>query len=1338
MKCLVFLLLLAACSGPHPAPGTSPAPAGTVIAERLSNQRVNAFAEDGDGHIWIGTFRGLDKYTVHDYHQYFATGDTLGLPDNQITALLCSASGQLWAATMNGVAVRDADGRFHSIPGSGSFSGIAETRDGQILFSDGATLQRYDPESGRIRPVVRDYGGVFTLIGQDGRIWSVNGLTELRCYDPRDFRLTGSWPTRHQVYHGTVASTGELWLSGMGELSIFDPRSERWLEVPAVIRNERRLSGGDIDILFTNGPEILLHTISDGMFCYNQGTGRLLHQSDPDFPYEVPEFEIRTMFRDSRGNLWFGSTDQGYSVSYAARNGFDSNRFLTDFFRNKSVVSLCPDRAGNLWISTLNDGLYVHELGKNTVRSVNLRRLVPDSNIGYICCYSIFCDAQGELWLVLTGKYRTLRCRFDGRELQRVDQIDMANPATVSQDDLGRIWIANYNGQLLRYDKDTRKTDWTALRDDPRIAPTVLLQLEPGRMLAATFDTTVCEVYTNSVELRFRTRSDAWESSFRRMPANPTCMYKDGAGDIWYGTVGSGLLRYDLEERRTLRMEGLSCQDICSVQEDLQGNVWVSTMNGLCRYDRTVGSFTQFFESDGIGGNQFCDRSSCLLPDGTLVFGGTHGITWFNPLDIRRKQSVPLVFEDLRVHNNLVLPGKNAPIAQELSTRPDVTIRHDQNGFSISYAALDYSEHAVPRYEYMMDGFDHYWVDAGTANESYYANLPAGRYTFRVRLEDEPDTEQSLSVRVLPPWYRSWWAAVLYALAAILLLLFLWLVYRRIHRVRKEAARHIREVRREREMAEAAQEQEKHLNRIQMDYFANVAHEFRTPLTMIAGPVEQLAASEKISGEDRKLLGIVQRSSTWMLSLVGQLLDFNRIANKKLQLKVAKGDIVEPLRGVADLFHFNAEMKGIELATYGLEDSFVMWRDADKVTKITMNLLSNALKFTPTGGKVSLSFDVLPREEAARDFPLTEADTDLQYAQISVSDTGCGIPEDQLEDIFDRFYQAGNRPGGVSGSGIGLFYSRALASLHHGYIHARNRDEGGAVFTLILPVSATSYSEDERTAVDPFQQPLPQMPAAPAQESEESGVKRRIVVVDDDIDVANYVKMLLSADYSVIVHFDADSALKAMEEEAPDLVISDVVMPGRSGYELCEAVKGDLQLSHIPVILVTAAVAVENQVQGLNKGADAYVTKPFNPAYLKALVKSQLENRDKLRQRLGSVTSTEEIGPEAALSPRDSAFMKKLYELMDKELANQELDITRITEMMRISRTKFYYKVKGLTGENPGVFFKRYKLNRAADLLKEGKFNMSEIAYMTGFNTLSHFSTSFKKQFGVPPSEYTG
>ncbi len=1328
-----------ACTGPRPVPATLSGAESVAVADRLSNQRVNAFAEDADGHIWIGTFRGLDKYTIHDYHQYFCTDDTLGLPDNQITALRRSADGRLWVGTAGGAALRTDDGGFLRIPIEGdsqNVNEIIETRDGQILFNCSAQLFRYDAERGRIVPAVRDYGGYNTLVGADGRIWTAT-MAELRCFEPAGFSPAGSWPTRHPVYHSAMAATGEIWLSGMGQLSIFDPRTEKWSALPRAILQEPRLTRGDIDILFACGQDMLLHTIKDGMFCYSQATGQLLHQSDPEFPYDIPDFEIRTLFRDSRGNLWFGSTDQGYSISYAAKNGFSSLPYLTDRFAHKSVTSVCTDREGHLWIATLNDGLFVYDLQTRDLRRMDLNRFVPDNSVGYIRCSSIFCDAQGELWIAMTEKYTLLHCRYDGRDLQLLDRMNLANPMTVSQDDLGRIWISGFSSELTRYDKATRRLAQFHLPSDAWTFVSALLPVAPGRMLAASFGNPMCEIYTNTGETRFLDAPDEeWRHNIRRAVVSPTCLFKDSAGDIWLGTVGNGLFRRERSTQLTRPVEGASCPDICSIEEDRQGNIWISTMNGLTRFDRTVGTLTHYFESDGLGGNQFYDRSSCILPDGTLVFGGTHGLTCFNPLDLGRKSTSPVVFEDLRIHNSLVQPGPDAPVDRELARLPDVTIRHDQNGFSISYAALDYAPHASVRYQYKMEGFDAYWIEAGTANEAYYANLPAGRYRFRVRTADAADEGQALNIRILPPWYRTWWAVLLYCLAALGFGFFIWHVYRRMRRVRKEAARHIREVRREQERAEQEKEAEQRLNRVQMNYFANVAHEFRTPLTMIAGPVEQLAASPGIQGQDRQLVGIVQRNAAWMLSLVGQLLDFNRIGDKKLQLKVAEGDIVATLAESAELFRFNAGSKGIEFNTYGLEDPFKMWRDADKVAKITMNLLSNAMKYTAPGGKVALSFDVLPREEVARDFPLTDADTDTQYAQIRVSDTGRGIPEDQLEKIFERFHQAGR--GDAAGTGIGLYYSRALAELHHGYIHARNRDGGGAEFTLVLPVSAASYSADERSTEDQ-QRPAIPVPVADAgvPAGEESADKRCVVVVDDDIDVANYVKVLLAPYYRVIVHFDADSALKALEEESPDLVISDVVMPGRSGYELCEAIKGNLQLSHIPVILVTAKVAVESQVQGLDKGADAYVTKPFNPSYLLALVKSLLENRDKLRRRLGSVTSTEDIEPEA-LSPRDSAFMKELYALMDKELANQELDITRITEMMHISRTKFYYKVKGLTGENPGVFFKRYKLNRAADLLKEGKHNMSEIAWMTGFNTLSHFSTSFKKQFGVPPSDYIG
>ena len=1331
---------------------TAPVPAGDVslvVSDRISNQRINAFAEDGDGHIWIATARGLNKYTVNDYHQYFCAADTLGLPDNQVNAVFFSKKGRLWVGTADGVAIRTDEGRFSRIPVLGDGRNVNrfwETADGRILMSNSSTLFLYDEEAERFRPAVRDLNAFsFPYSVMDGNLlWIISGGGQvLNCYNTDDFSLTGTYPTPHTVYHIIDAGNGEYWMSGMGQLSIFNARTRTWKELPAAIRNETRLMQGDIDILYpVDAQTILLNVIGKGMFCYNRGAEKILHQDDAGFPFDVPDSEIRSLFLDSRQNLWFGTSDQGYTVSYHYKDQFNSNKFLTSAFARKTVTSLCLDKQNRLWITTLQDGVWTYDLDKKELRSVDVSHLVPDANVGYNRCSKVFCDSDGELWLVFTNKYLVFRTRYDGQHFQTLDYASIINPMSIAEDERGRIWIGGSVTTLLCYDKTDRSRKYVPLTD-PAQGNFIqdLCVTEPGRLVAAISGLPLYEINTNTDEVAILALTEEERAAcVRRSILIGTSLLKDSSGDLWTGTTANGLIRHFKKENTTAPVEGAPCPDICSIEEDRQGNIWVSTMNGLGKYDRTVGKFVNYFEADGIGGNQFSDRASCILPDGTLVFGGTHGLTWFNPLDVPQKRSVPLVFEDLKIHNTLVAPGPNSPIATELREGPDVRIRDDQNAFSISFAALDYSEHERTHYFYMMDGYDPDWVDAGNNHEAYYSNLPAGKYQFRVRITNNNqsivETEKSLTVKVLPPWYKTWWAWILYALAGIVIMGSLWILFRRIRRVRKDAARRIYEARRERERVEKEKEQERRLSKIQMNYFANVAHEFRTPLTMIAGPVSQLASSEGIKGQDRKLVGIIQRSATWMLSLVNQLLDFNRIGDKKLQLKVAKGDIVAPLKGIADLFRFNAGAKGIELQTYGLEDSFSMWADVDKVQKIVMNLLSNAMKFTPTGGRVTLSFDVIPREEAAGTFQLTKADTDSQYAKITVSDTGKGIPEGELEKIFERFYQADNQ-GDTHGSGIGLYYARALAGLHHGYIKAANREEGGAVFSLILPVSASSYTEDERTAVQPvYDIPAPAVEETPAPTEEEAD-RKRIAVVDDDIDIANYVKVLLSPYYNVSVYFDAASALSGMQEEIPDLVVSDVVMPGMSGYDLCEAVKGDLQLSHIPVVLVTAKVAVENQVQGLGKGADAYVTKPFQPAYLLALIKSLLQNREKLHRQLGSVTTTEEIAPEA-LSPRDAAFMKELYELMEKELSNIDLDITRITEMMKISRTKFYYKVKGLTGENPSVFFKRYKLNRAADLLKEGKYNMSEIAYMTGFNTLSHFSTSFKKQFGVPPSEYVG
>lgn len=620
-----------------------------------------------------------------------------------------------------------------------------------------------------------------------------------------------------------------------------------------------------------------------------------------------------------------------------------------------------------------------------------------------------------------------------------------------------------------------------------------------------------------------------------------------------------------------------------------------------------------------------------------------------------------------------------------------------------------------------MDGFDQYWINAHNNKEAYYANLPAGTYTFRVRITQNDQStivgENAIRVIVHPAPWATWWAYTFYLIAGITILAFF---IRAMWRIRVEKQAVLR--------AEQAKAQEQFINKMNMSFFANISHEFRTPLTMISGPISLLYSSSDITGENKNLLRIVQRSVNRMLRLVNQMLDFNKLENDTLKLKVRPTEIVVFLKELTDIFRVNAESKSITMITNGLEGSFIAWIDEDKIDKIFTNLMSNALKYTPAGGRINVNFDIVSGEDA------------VQVVKIEVINTG-QIPDDKLEKIFERYYQISDEHGGIYnwGTGIGLYYARSLARLHHGSLTASNlKDDNKVMFTLIVPVGQSAYSEAERSheqvnQLEAF--PLEENPLPVKPDPDLDKEKKTIMVVDDDSEVAYYLELLLGSDYQVVCRFNAESALEAITESVPDLILSDVVMPGKDGYWLCREIKESLQLCHIPVILVTAKTTIENQVEGLNVGVDAYVTKPFEPHYLMALIKSLLNNREKTRSLLSRSTQTDKMD-ENVLSPQDNMFMTELYHLMESELSNPELDVTRMTQLLKISRTKFYYKVKGLTGENPSVFFKTYKLNRAVELLKEGKYTISEIADMTGFNTLSHFSKSFKQQFGIPPSEY--
>lgn len=1340
IPCLCSFLLLVSCKWTNNREMV--ADTGHTIATTISNQQITSFAEDRFGNIWIGTFRGLNKYNGHEFHQYFTSPDSTSLNDNQVRSLFCDSQGQLWVGTVYGVCRYTDQDSFERIQAEVSASyayQILENHDGRIFANFGMEIGVYLPEENKFVLAIPHLENKkiyiqTCFIDGENNLWVVT-TSSVYCYNSTTLQLKQNYDRSDQnTHYAFMRNNGELWLASSNKLFILDTRSGKYKDVPDGIRQHPKLSGALIQYIHQQSPGLFLINTNEGLFIYDTKDDNAIHQNDFGLPLKLPNAKITAMFTDSQGNLWTGSFDQGFSVYNNSTEHFNNNNYLVTQMQRRSVTSIQKDKENNLWMTTSGGEAYRYNIEAESMHPIAIEQFFPEKDVLRNNLSSVFIDSGNDIWLIAQTKL--VRCRYD-KTTQTLRQKEIywlpREVAEMTEDRNGTIWAGTRTHSIYGLRRENVKFEELQLHPYSHTFINALTTLSTGEVLVTSYpyNPQFIDPDTWYVTEAF----DVYPYLYNRPKFIPTCVYEDSKGDIWIGTIANEILRHSRDTHTTEAIPGAACTDISSIIEDMQGNIWISTLYGLSKYDQAQNKFTNYYITDGIGGNQFNEHSMCRLDNGMLLFGGTHGLTFFNPVDVTSQRSVPLLFEDLKIHNQLVRPFRSECIDKHLNYAPDIRLNHNENSFTVSFTALDYSEFERIHYHYIMEGYDKYWIDTRNNREAYYSNLPAGKYTFKVRITNNDqsiaETESSVSIIVQPAPWATWWAYALYTLIVLAICYIILQLYNRNRLSRLRIAQ-----------SELEKEQEKRLNQMNMSFFANVSHEFRTPLTMISGPVTQLCNTADITGDNKQLLYIVQRSVNRMLKLVNQLMDFNKLENDTLRLAVRRTDVISELNRQIEVFRINCNNKGVELLTYGLEDAFLTWIDTDKLDKITANLISNALKFTGKGGKIVIKFDVICHTEASELFALADKDIHSEYIKISVADSGCGIPEDKLEKVFERYYQLNEHMKGVYnwGTGIGLYYARCLVKLHHGYIKAANRAEGGAIFTYILPTNDALYPEQERRIDKETQEEIYPIQTgaqlSPNDQAKDTKARQQsVLVIDDDTEVVHYLKTLLSPYYKVICRFDAESAYKTLKEEAADIVLSDVVMPGTTGYQLCRMIKEDIQLSHIPVILVTAKTAVEDQVEGLDTGADAYVTKPFDPTYLLALIKSQLKNREKIQNLLGKTTKTEKI-EENILSPQDNAFMKELYSLMENELSNPELNITRMTEVMKISRTKFYYKVKGLTGENPNIFFKTYKLNRAAELLKEGKHNVSEIADMTGFSTLPHFSSSFKKQFGVSPSEY--
>ena len=1102
----------------------------------LSNQRIMAMAQDSLGYVWLATYRGLNRYNGYEMQQYFCDDTPNGLPDNQVWDVFVDHLGRLWVATKSGVAYHTYEDDFHHVrvaDASKLNQQLAENRKGDIFLLQPDKVLRFDPDNDGFMTVIDDIGNSSYVnnnmyIDAEDKLWVVNESC-VTCFNSYTFkaidRLEAELPNLRSCLYGD-----ELWLAREDGLHIYDVVHHQWKEVPAALVGDRRFKGAFIECMQPMPFGKMLISTRSGFFDYDPEAQTLTHQSDAAFPFVAPDFVTTHIFTDDKPNLWLCSELKGYEVRSQDSRRFNADSYLRSAFRDIPIAAVKMEREQTLWIATQTNGLYSYDLSSHDICKYDLSGILPLMHGEEPRFSAMTIDRKGDVW-VTTSANGVLQLRRHGQRLELVRHYRLNGVIiTINQDRNGTIWAGAYSNQYYSLKEgDATFAEHHILNNIPSYT-SCLVNLKDGRMAALTKSQGLRFIDSERMEMQQPVFADsALSKCITRSTFLPTALLQDRQGDLWIGTVSNGLLHYDMETQELTTVEGEPCEDISSLELSPNGDfIWVGTQNGLGVLDLEKGDFVNFYESDGIGGNEFYDRSSCQLPDGTLIFGGAHGLTVFDPRYLQENAKPRLYFENLKVDNRVVRPWKSESIDQSLHTAQEIRLAHNQTNFSLTFAALDFSGTQRYNYQYMLEGFNTQWVDANTSREAFYANLPAGKYTFRVRATTK-DQHRIIAERSIPiyishaPW-ATWWAWLIYLCIAVAV------IYNTVRLILRNRAE-----RRTRLLSEREKEHEHRINQMNMNFFANVSHEFRTPLTVISAPIAQMVNDQALSGETRHLLGIVQRSVNRMLRLVNQMMDFHKLEDDALRLEVRRQDIIQVLRSSAEVFMLQASEKKIELNTYGLEDNYLLWIDTDKIEKIIYNLLGNAVKYTPAGGRIDLTFDATP-----------------QQVRFSVADNGAGVPDDQKAKIFERYYQLHRQEQGQFnwGTGIGLYYAQKLAQLHHGKIEVSDRTDGasGTVFTVTLPAEESAYSEAEKTTLQATQQTLypladeelsttdSNLETSPHEGDQRGSVSLpSVLVIDDDVEIVHYVKTLLSAKYQVIGRFDADAGIEVpgVEAEVP-------------------------------------------------------------------------------------------------------------------------------------------------------------------------------------------------------------
>lgn len=1346
-------------------------------AEGFNQNTINAIAQDSYGFLWFGTPNGLIKYDGYDFTSYTSeSSNETSISNNLVRRLFTDSAGILWIGTIEGIEVYIPSlEKFYTVPlpnkigvshitadafGNIWFSGQNELYICKLVniakgdFEISENLLKKHPNIALINDFFFIDSTSFLLATEQGlhhvdfetkdhqRSVEIETITTIPTFSKRN--ITTLQKIQNIYWIGTS--------NGLFKASLEGNRLHIIRQFDSFVNHPNTSSETIIKTIFEDAEgSIWVGTTTEGLSRYLPETEDFINYSfDPKNKWGLSSNFINIVFQDNFKVLWIGTAQGGINKLDLSQKPFitySNNPYDKFSISDNLVNAFLEDRQGRLWVAGYNGSLVrsterVDDTTVDQLQFENLEEAIKLEEKDII--WSIFEDEKGFIWFgtdLSLIVYNPSDKKFKKLKLRTKEQIDLQQTfRAIVQIDQEKIIFGGYQIIVL-------ENPWEKIQAESKPEIDIHSILDIGLNVSMVFlmDTHerlwlgtqngLFELHLDNENRKIRLQQATLNDEPLQL-SNPIIfsLHQDDHHNIWIGTFGGGLNRMPLDSTgepqkiEYFRKDNVLPDDaIYGILPEGDEHLWLSTDMGLVKFHVQDNSTHVFDVRDGLLQNNFRQGAYLKGASGYYYFGGLNGLTIFKPESIQLNTQPPeILITDLLVNNQAISIGEEFNngiiLNKSIAETESITISQKQRIIGFNVAVKHTSMPFKNKVAYKLEGFNDEWVEEGTGKTTItYTNLSAGAYTLKVKGANGDGTwsaeARSLKLEILPPWHQTWWSYLLFGFLIIGIGVGV-VVYFTQHEKLKQRLKY----------EELDKERLKTINQGKFRYFTNLSHEFRTPLTLIAGPLEHIIKNNA-DNNNNKYLAILQKNTKRLLSLVDQLITFRKAEEGHVSLNLSKNTLGGFIYPITEAFENYAIEKNINFYYKINATNEEIIIDVEKVERIIFNLLSNAFKFTPPLGNISIESEI-------------SSVLEKKMINIDVIDSGKGIPSEDLDNIFERFYQLGNKTGSISGGGIGLAFCKTLVDLLGGEISASSTPGVETRFSVSLP-SATieehgsqviKFSE-ESFIKDwiPLSSDITQENLNASKLNSEK--KCTLLVVENEIDVQVFLRSALSQKYNIIIANNGLEALEKIQQQEPDLVISDVMMPEMDGFELCEKIKTDAKMCHISILLLTALGENEDMIKGLEFGADEYISKPFSLKHLELRIEKLIQNKIRLREYFSKNSTLPKKDLE--ISTRDKDFLKNTIDVIEKNITNSNFGVQELALEMGLSTAHLYRRLKQLTGQIPNAYLRNFRLQRAAELLRTNEgYNVSEVMYQIGIESRSYFSTSFKKLHGVSPSEF--